>query len=187
MNVNPNPARFDVKKAEAINGEHVRRLAADDFAARLVAPLQRGGVLPDEPTPAQLALLRTAAPLVQERLQLLGEAPGLLGFLFTDAEALGYESEALATLKDDAARVLQASFTALTALPDGQWGVAQVEAALREALIDGLGLKPRLAFGPLRVAVSGRRVSPPLFESIELLGREETLARLQRLLRERAA
>ncbi len=86
-----------------------------------------------------------------------------------------------AVLTDEARPALMAAREALTAVTD--WSHAGIEAALRVALVEGLGLKPKLAFGPIRVAVSGRRVSPPLFESLELLGRERTLVRLDDLLR----
>jgi len=178
VDVNPNPARFDVKKAEAINGDHIRRLGADDFAARLVPYLD--GVLSDPATPEELQLLGRAAPLVQERMALLGEAPGLLGFLFTGDDDLTWEEDALKTLKDGSDDALRASVTALEGVQD--WRTEDIQAALTSALVDGLGLKPRLAYGPLRVAVSGRRISPPLFESMELLGRDSTLRRLRRLL-----
>ena len=186
--VNPNPARFDLTKAEAINGEHMRLLAADDFASRLVAPLQLAGVLSLEPTEAQLELLGRAAPLVQERMQLLGEAPEMLGFLFVDAADLEVEDTAVGSLKGDVTGVLDASITALDALDGPEaWTTERIEAALRGALIDGLGLKPRVAFGPIRVAVSGRKISPPLFESLELLGREQSLARIRSLVSRLAA
>jgi glutamyl-tRNA synthetase len=178
VDVNPNPARFDVKKAEAINGDHIRRLGADDFAARLVPYLD--GVLSDPATPEELELLGRAAPLVQERMALLGEAPGLLGFLFTGDDELTWEEDALKTLKEGSGDALRASVTALEGVRD--WRTEEIQAALTTALVDGLGLKPRLAYGPLRVAVSGRRISPPLFESMELLGRDSTLRRLRRLL-----
>jgi len=181
VDVNPNPARFDLKKAESINGDHIRLLEPADFARRLVPYLASAGIVADPPTDAQEQVLATAAPLVQERMQLLGDAPGLLGFLFTDAASFSYEDGALATLPDNAAEVLEASLAPLEALGDGAWTHETIETALRAALIDGLGLKPRIAFGPLRVAVSGRRVSPPLFESLEILGRDETLARVRRL------
>jgi glutamyl-tRNA synthetase len=103
----------------------------------------------------------------------------MLGFLFTTADALVYEADALATLTDAAPGVLRASIEALEPLTD--WSTAAIERALRAALIDGLGLKPRVAFGPLRVAASGRRISPPLFESFEILGKDESLARLRKL------
>ncbi|SDQ81189.1 glutamyl-tRNA synthetase [Curtobacterium sp. UNCCL20] len=175
--VNPNPARFDHKKAEAINGDHIRLLDAEDFRGRLVPYLSE--FLSDPATPEQLDVLTRAAPLVQERMQLLGEAPGMLGFLFTADDDLVVEDDALATLKADAGDVLRAGTAALE--PLDTWTTEAIEGALRAALIDGLGLKPRLAFGPLRVAVSGRRVSPPLFESMEILGKDSTLARLRRL------
>jgi glutamyl-tRNA synthetase len=175
--VNPNPARFDHKKAEAINGDHIRLLGADDFRDRLLPYL--GAFVSTPPTPEQLEVLTKAAPLVQERMQLLGEAPGMLGFLFTPDDELTVEDDALATLKDDAGDVLRASIAALEPLTE--WTTGSIEAALRAALIDGLGLKPRLAFGPLRVAVSGRRISPPLFESMEILGKDSTVTRLRRL------
>jgi glutamyl-tRNA synthetase len=170
--VNPNPARFDVKKAESINGDHIRLLSVDEFAERLVPYL--GTLLRDD---ADRALLTRAAPLVQERMQLLGEAPGLLSFLFTPDDALEYEADALPGA--DAASVLDAAVPALAGVAD--WTHDEIEAALRVALIDGLGLKPRIAFGPLRTGISGKRISPPLFESMELLGKASTLTRLSRL------
>jgi glutamyl-tRNA synthetase len=179
--VNPNPARFDQKKADAINADHIRLLAEDDFGQRILPYLIAGGALPVEPSEAQLATVRAAVPLVQSRITVLSEAVGMLGFLFTTADALAYENDALKSLKGDAPQVLEAGIAALEAVSEASWRTEPIQAALQAALIDGLGLKPRLAFGPLRVAASGRRVSPPLFESFELLGREESLARLRRL------
>ncbi len=170
VNVNPNPARFDLKKAESINGDHIRLLSVDDLATRL-EPYLADLVTTDD----DRALLRLATPLVQERMQLLGEAPDLLSFLFTDT--LEYAADALPG--DEAPQVLDAAIAALS--PLGHWEHEQIEAALRVALIEELGLKPRLAFGALRTALSGRRISPPLFESMELLGKEPTIARLERL------
>jgi glutamyl-tRNA synthetase len=172
VDVNPNPARFDLKKAESINGDQIRLLPVDELAERMLPYL--GDLVT---TPAQHQLLREATPLVQERMQLLGEAPGLLAFLFTDDDAIVVEPEAMP--KDGAAEVLDASITALGHLV--AWDHDEIEAALRAALIDGLGLKPRVAFGPLRSAISGRRISPPLFESMELLGKESSLFRLAKL------
>jgi len=170
--VNPNPARFDLKKAESINGDHIRMLGVADFADRML-PYLNGLVTTD----ADRDLLHRAAPLVQERMQLLGEAPGLLAFLFTPDDALAFEADALPG--DGGPEVLAVATRALKDLDD--WTPTVIEAALRGALVDELGLKPRLAFGPLRTAISGRRISPPLFESMELLGKESTLARIARL------
>ncbi len=177
--VNPNPAHFDLKKAESINGDHIRLLDPADLAARMVPYLQLADVLPEHPTQEQLDLLARLTPLVQERMQLLGQAPGLLGSFFTTADALVVEDDALASLKGDTAGVLAAAAEALEAV--GDWRVETVQQALQDALVERMGLKPRLAFGPVRVATSGRRVSPPLFESLALLGRDETLARIARL------
>ncbi len=177
--VNPNPARFDQKKAESINGDHIRLLAPEDFAARLVPYLAGAGVVENPPTAQQQATLDAAAPLVQERMQLLGDAPGLLGFLFRDE--VSYDDDAVAGLPTNAGEVLVASVAALELVPEHGFTAAAVQEALSGALIDGLGLKPRVAYGPLRVAVSGRRVSPPLFESMELLGKNESVRRLAAL------
>lgn len=174
--VNPNPARFDQKKAESINGDHIRMLAPDDFAARIVPYLAAAGLVADEPTAEQRALIAASAPLVQERVQLLGDVTGMLGFLFTDDVV--YLDDAVATLPENASEVLIASVSALELIPEAEFRTAAIQEALSRALIDGLGLKPRVAYGPLRVALSGRRVSPPLFESMELLGKAETIRRL---------
>lgn len=174
--VNPNPARFDQKKAESINGDHIRMLEPADFAARIVPYLAAAGVVVDPPTPDQQALITAAAPLVQERVQLLGDVPAMVGFLFT--QELSYADDALSSLPANAGEVLVASAGALELVPESEFTAAAVQEALSGALIDGLGLKPRVAYGPPRVAISGRRVSPPLFESMELLGKAESLRRL---------
>lgn len=174
--VNPNPARFDQKKAESINGDHIRMLTPADFEARIVPYLAAAGLIDGEPTAEQAAIITAAAPLVQERVQMLGDVPGLLGFLFTND--IEYAEDALKSLPANADEVLIASVSALELVPETAFTAAAVQEALTGALIEGLGLKPRVAYGPLRVAVSGRRVSPPLFESMELLGKAETLRRV---------
>lgn len=177
--VNPNPARFDVKKAEAINGDHIRALGFDDFVDRCVTYLEKAGVLSTPATSGERDTLRAIAPHVQERIALLGELPLMVGFLFTEDDALEVVPEAMKTLGDSAAVVLDAAVEALTTL--SEWNTAALEETLRRVVVDGMELSPRHAFGPLRVAVSGQRVSPPLFESMEVLGRESTLARLASL------
>jgi glutamyl-tRNA synthetase len=175
--VNPNPARFDLKKAEAINATHLRALSIDDLAARIVPYLQGAGLLGEHVTPEQQQTLLAAAPLIQERMTTLGEAVDLLGFLFVPDHVFQVDPADGAKLLDDNARkVVRAAEHALSDL--AAWHTADIEEALRAELVEGMGLKPRDAFGPVRVAVTGRRVSPPLFESMELLGRDRTLARL---------
>ncbi|GAB3036537.1 glutamate--tRNA ligase [Parafrigoribacterium mesophilum] len=175
--VNPNPARFDLKKAESINGDHIRMLPLAEFTQRLIPYLD--GVISDPMTNAERAILDAAAPLVQERMQLLGQARGLLEFLFTADDALDYEDAVLAELTPDSVAVLDAAATALTSVDD--WTYDVIHSTLNTVLVDGLGLKPRKAFGPLRTAIAGRRVSPPLFESMEILGKTSSIARIERL------
>ena len=181
--VSSNTARFDLKKAEAINSAHVRMLAPDDFARRLepyvVAELAgTTPVMTDTLDDAQRPLLVAAAPLVQERSTVLSDAALMLRFLFVDEASFAPDGDAAAkNLGVDALPVLEAALTSVDALD--KWTASEIETALKEALVDGLGLKPRKAFGPVRVAVTGRTVSPPLYESMELLGRERSLARLR--------
>ncbi|MEV5962171.1 glutamate--tRNA ligase [Kribbella sp. NPDC051952] len=175
--VNSNSARFDPKKCEAINASHMRMLPPEEFAQRMIPFLAQGGVLPAEPSADQLKVLQAAVPLVQERMNTLSESVDMLGFLFIDDDAFTIDPDAAAKgLNGDAGAVLEASAKALA---DVEWTTEAIEAALRASLIDGLGLKPKNAFGPVRVAISGRRISPPLFESLELLGREKSLHRLE--------
>ena len=112
-------------------------------------------------------------------MTLLGEAPGMLGFLFVADGDLVIEDDARKALRPEAAEVLDRSIAVLADLPD--FAADAQQEALRAVLVDELGIKPRFAFAPLRVAVTGRRVSPPLFESMEILGRDSTLARLRAL------
>ena len=178
--VNPNPARFDLKKAEAINAAHLRALPVDELTERLLPYLQAAHVLPAEVSHEQRRLLAAAAPLVHERMTVLGEAVDMLGFLFVDEASFERDSaDVEKLLDDDGLAVVRAAHDALAAL--GSWDTAAIEEALRRALVEELGLKPRNAFGPVRVAITGRRVSPPLFESMELLGRERSLSRLSTL------
>ncbi len=183
--VNPNPARFDQTKAESINGDHIRMLEPADFAERIVPYLADAGLVEPIPTPEQTAMIVAAAPLVQERVQLLGQVPGMLGFLFTDEVV--YEDDARKGLPANAGEVLVASVGALELVPEQEFTAAAVQQALATALVEELGLKPRVAYGPPRVALSGRRVSPPLFESMELLGKAETIRRLGNLVTALAA
>ena len=172
VNVNSNPARFDQKKADAINAEHIRLLTVEDFTARLRAYLEAHG----HDTGLDDAAFAEAAALVQTRIVVLGDAWGLLKF-FDDGSYEIDEKAAAKELREEAAPVLDAALSALEAV--GEWNTANIEAALKEALLDGLELKPRKAFGPIRVAVTGATISPPLFESMELLGADRSLTRLR--------
>jgi glutamyl-tRNA synthetase len=157
--VGKSPAVFDYEKLKHLNGVYLRALPPEEYADRLVAYLRERGYEWDE------QLIRKAAPLVQEKIETLGEFPAFAGFLFArvepesavDGEVLPAAAEVLAQVEP--------------------FEAGEIEATLR-GLAERLGLKPRDAFQPIRLAVTGRKVSPGLFESLELLGREESLARL---------
>jgi glutamyl-tRNA synthetase len=155
------PATFDYAKLDWMNGVYLRDLPADDYADALVAYVREQGHDWDEP------LLRAAAPHVQEKIARLGEFPGFAGFLFHDVEP-------------DPAQLDRTVLAATAEALDGvePWAAAQLEAALKE-LCDRLGEKPRQVYAPIRVAVTGSKVSPGLYESLELLGRDVALARIR--------
>jgi glutamyl-tRNA synthetase len=171
VDVNSNPARFDQKKADALNAEHIRMLDPDDFTGRLRDYFSAHGhrIELDETGFA------AAAHLVQTRIVVLGDAWDLLKFLNDDEYAIDPKAAAK-ELGPDAGAVLDAALAALDGVTD--WTAVQIEDVLKAALIEGLGLKPRKAFGPIRVAATGTTVSPPLFESLELLGRDRSVGRL---------
>jgi glutamyl-tRNA synthetase len=176
--VNPNPARFDIKKANAINGSHMRLLSVDEITDRVLPFLKDAGVVTDPVSDADAELLELAMPLVAERINKLAEAVDMLGFLFVDEAAFVVDpTDAEKLLNDDGRAAVARALPRLEALP--VWSTAAVQEALQAELVDAMGLKPRTAFGAVRVAVTGRRVSPPLFESMELLGRDRSLARLR--------
>ena len=169
--VNASPARFDLKKCTAINADWMRALKPEDLQHRVKAFLEHSGFTVKDD------VLAKAIPLVQERMETLGQAAGMLGFLFIDEAAFAIDANDKAAVEsEDGQRVLAAAHQALSELET--WDTASIDACLRAALIEELGLKPKVAFGAVRVATTGRRVSPPLFESLELLGRERSLNRI---------
>jgi glutamyl-tRNA synthetase len=170
--VNANPARFDPKKCESINATHLRMLDADDFATRLRAQVEHAGLEADP------ALIAAAGPLVQTRSQTLGEAVDLLRFLLIDESEFAVDEAAAAKQLDAAGQaVLAAAIPALDGV--AEWTTEALEQTLSATLVEGLELKPGKAYQPLRVAITGSTKSPPLFESMQLLGRDRTLARLR--------
>ena len=186
---------FDLKKLDWLNGQYIRDLELGDLTSRLVPFLQAEGVLGESPTMGELARLKSITEQIQTRMNLLSEAPALVRPFYVADDELEIAEDAFAQVTKDVDQsrgVLDAAISALDALhkPAGvlgdnieqnQWHAPQIEAALREAIVDGMGIKPRFAFGPLRTAVSGQRISPPLFESMEILGKPATMARLRRL------
>lgn len=169
---------FDLAKLNWLNGWYIRSLPTEELAERIVEHAVRTGQL-SEPTPRQREIVREATPMIRERMVLLSDAIPQLGYLFAGDDEIVVAEDARATLTADAPATLDAAIGALEGLDD--FGHEAVEDALRAALVDGLGLKPRFAFGPIRVALTGAKVSPPLFESLAILGRESSLARLRKL------
>ena len=183
--VKANPARFDLDKAISINAEHIRMLEPGDFLRRSVPYLKREGVVSadswDGLTDHEREVLTAAAPLVQPRVRLLGEVAGMVGSLLSSEGYIEPDADARKTLKDSAGEVLDKAIEALEGADEAEWKAEPLHELLNAKLIDEGGYKPRLAFGPVRVAMSGRRVSPPLFESMEIVGKPLTVARLKGL------
>jgi glutamyl-tRNA synthetase len=174
--VNHSPAFFDVAKLTHMNGEYIRAMAPGEFIEACRPWLEGDGV----PWPAASfdeAAFRAMAPVVQERVAVLGEVPGMVDFLFLDAPVIDPDSWQKALAGDEAApAILAAATTAYEAL-DGEWTAGALHAATL-GVAESMGRKLGKAQAPIRVAVTGRRVGPPLFEALEVLGPDRTLARL---------
>jgi glutamyl-tRNA synthetase len=159
--VGSSPATFDYPKLDWMNGVYLRALAPEEYAERLATYLREQGLDWSEDR------VQEAAPLVQEKIGRFGEFPGFAGFLFHDVEP---DPELLD------ARILEAAASALE--PVEPWEASHIEAALKQ-LCEELGEKPRTVYLPIRVAVTGSRVSPGLYESLELLGKDLSLERIR--------
>jgi glutamyl-tRNA synthetase len=171
--VNSSPARFDMKKLEAINGDKIRALTLDDFLERALPFLKSARVI--DGTVDEIAAVKAALPIIQERITRLDEVPAMLRFLFT--QKFEVEEASLSKVTDAASKdVLRRSLAELSVIDE--WTHDSIESALRSSLIEELGLKPRIAFGSVRIAVTGSSISPPLFESMELLGKTACLERI---------
>ena len=171
--VHSSPARFDMKKLEAINGDKIRALPLDEFAKWTIPFLKKADVIAGSDD--EIAVVKKALPLIQERIVKLDEAPALLKFLFVKNFAV--DPEAAPKISDSPAKdILKRSLKDLESL--ATWNHESIEAVLRASLIEELGLKPRIAFTALRIATTGSTISPPLFESMELLGKQPCLDRI---------
>jgi glutamyl-tRNA synthetase len=167
---------FDLDKLNWLNGTYIRNLGVEELGDRLVSFVREHQ---RSLTDAEAAIVSGAAGMLQPRLVLLSDALDQLTFALTPDADRVIEDDARAQLTDAAPLVMDAALPVLEAL--GDFTHDAIEEALRTALVEGMSLKPRVAFAPLRVAITGRRVSPPLFESMELLGKESVLARLSAL------
>ena len=171
--VHSSPARFDMKKLEAINGDKIRALTIDEFLKWSLPFLTKAGIITG--TDSEIALVRSALPIIQERIVKLDEVPQMLKFLFVKEFAV--EAESVSKITDSVSKdILKRSLKELE--PLSSWTHENIEAALRVSLIEEMGLKPRIAFTAVRIATTGSTISPPLFESMELLGKDASLARI---------
>jgi glutamyl-tRNA synthetase len=172
--VHSSPARFDMKKLEAINGDKIRALTLDEFFNWSLPFLTKAGVISG--SDAEIAVVKAALPIIQERIVTLAEVPAMLNFLFVKDFTVA--EDCISKVNDEAAKaVLARSESELAKL--STWTHDSIEAALRSSLIEEMGLKPRIAFGAVRIATTGSNISPPLFESMELLGKEVSLQRIK--------
>jgi glutamyl-tRNA synthetase len=175
--VSTNPARFDIKKCTAINADWIRKLSTEELAHRMENQLVVDKIIPAIPTQGQKDLILAATPLVQERLETLSQTGGMLSFLLvTETEFKVDHEDAEKSLTHENIPVLVASLKVIESINDFKTQILHDE--LNKVLVQEMGLKPRVAFTALRVAVTGRRVSPPLFESMELLGKEKVVKRI---------
>tara|TARA_B100001758_G_scaffold219035_1_gene206879 strand:- start:414 stop:1598 length:1185 start_codon:yes stop_codon:yes gene_type:complete len=168
--VNPSAAMFDVKKLEAINGEYIRALSPEEFGKSIAPWLEEedwAGNVDDE-------VLRQVAPLVQERTRVLAEAPKQLDFFFWDNQEMDSDAWQKVMLKDSARSILEAARSVLAHV---EWNVEALHEAVRK-IAESHELKLGKAQAPIRVAITGRTVGPPLFESMYFLGREVVVERL---------
>jgi glutamyl-tRNA synthetase len=166
---------FDLEKLGWLNGHYIRELAPADLAERLVPFLTAAGLY--DGSPEHAAMLEGAVPLIQTRMAVLSEAPGLLKCLFVAEDEFVIDDAAREKSLVDAGPVLTAAADALAGL--SQWSTETVQATMDTALIDGLGMKRGKAYAPIRAAVCGSTISPPLPESMALLGQERVLKRLR--------
>ncbi len=172
--VNSSPARFDMKKLEAINGDKIRALTLDQFLDRALPFLINSKVISGQPN--EIAVVKSALPIIQEGIVKLAEIPAMLSFLF--AKDFKVSPEELNKISDEASQnILKVALSKVDSLTS--WDHTSIEAVLRLALIDEMGLKPRVAFSALRIAVTGSHISPPLFESLQLLGKERSIERIK--------
>jgi len=172
--VNSSPARFDMKKLEAINGDKIRALTLDEFLGWALPFLINSKVIAGQVD--EIEVVKSALPIIQERIVKLAEIPAMLSFLFV--KDFKVAPEELSKITDAASQnVLKVALSKVEAL--SSWDHASIESSLRVALIEELGLKPRIAFSALRIAVTGSHISPPLFESLQLLGKERSIDRIK--------
>jgi glutamyl-tRNA synthetase len=174
--VHPSPAMFDPAKLDWMNGEHIRRLDDDDLTRRLEPFYAKAGLTGFPPSPAEREKIAAATPLVNTRIRRLAEAPDLVRGLFTEVQM--HPAAVDKVMRDPhTPELLKRVAEALEKLDP--WSKEGVEGSLR-TVAEEMGIKPRKAFGPVYVAISGTTVSAPVFDLIALVGREESVRRMRK-------
>lgn len=168
---------FDTKKLDWLNGVYIRSLSDDELADRIIEHAKSNGKW-ESMHEGHEDVVRAATPIIKERLVTLDEALEKIRFLFITNVELTFDETAVSKLKENAGEVVESAISVLDTIDD--WTTENIEAALREDLVGKLGIKPRFAFNPVRLGTSGQQVSPPLFESLDILGKDESLARLKK-------
>lgn len=176
--VSANPARFDIKKCTAINADWIRKLNTEELAHRITNQLISEKFFMDSPTNSQIDMILKATPLVQERLEKLSQAQGMLSFLLVEEKDFKVNhQDAQSSLTHENLPVLEEAIKIIEAIDE--FKTEKLHDEFNKVIVQQMGLKPREAFTAIRVAVTGRKVSPPLFESMELLGKEKVLSRIR--------
>jgi glutamyl-tRNA synthetase len=173
--ISKNPAIFDFDKLEWMNGAYIRDMPVDDLARRMMPWLAEAGLTTEDDLAARPEWYRSIVPLVSERARKMADIPPMVAFLFGEAVTIDPAAADKALATDDARRSLQAAHEALGAI--AAWDHDTIEQTLRDLAVT-LEVKPKVVFQAIRVAVTGSTVSPPLFESLALLGKERTLSRI---------
>ena len=168
--VQASPAVWNYDKLDHMNGYYIRQLAPEDLAGRLIPFFEKAGWKAEREKVLQIV------PLIRERIKRLSDAVAVADFFFLE-KLPPYDAAELIPKKGDVAMALAALERAREALEKVEFTRGAIEAALRSEA-EKLGVKAGQMFHPIRVAISGRKVSPPLFESLEVLGKETSLARI---------
>jgi len=192
--VNTTGPVVDLAKLDWLNGAYIRALPDDELARRVEDFWRQPQAVPPSDALAEsksdrpqadidraVSVLKAAIPIIKERLVTLADAHPAIDFLLVEDDTLLIDDDAMGALPEQTPQILDDAMVALGDVPQASFTAEAIEAALRAHLVDGLGLKPRVAFNPVRTAIAGRKVSPPLFESMSILGQASCQARLHRL------
>ncbi len=175
--VHASPARFDPKKLDALNADKIRALSSEEFLERSWNYIVEQNLI--ENNQGNKEIIASLLPIIQERIVTLNEIPAMANFLFVEQVEIEEESKEMMS-KVETKEILQAALNQIK--PLNTWDKENLENVLRGELIENRGLKPRIAFAPIRIAVTGSHISPPLFESMVLLGKDRCISRISKSL-----